>query len=213
MSASEAGLHVPSRAGSLGFRAERGAWAFGWSICGRCRIRLRRPNSPRRARPTRSADSRRSIRPRRACRPRNPANPFGGLVVQGFGSPTHFEIAEREIPLPPVPPADLRSRTKRAPLPPRRPSDFARPAEPEPTVRGPPGSRRRRTPTPGRGARRIRSPFRRRFRPRHAGQDAGTESWPTRRLRRLAPASANSRSPDAAAQPRAAADSAVSCAA
>jgi hypothetical protein len=60
-------------------------------------------------------------------------NPFGGLVVQGFGSTTHFEIAEREVPLPPVPPTDLRSQDDGAPLPPRRPSDLNRSAEPPPS--------------------------------------------------------------------------------
>src|ERR1700722_6149474 len=63
----------------------------------------------------------------------NSGNPFGGLVVQGFGSTTHFEIAENQVPLPPVPPADLRSQDEGAPLPPRRPSDFTRLPEPPPS--------------------------------------------------------------------------------
>ena len=63
----------------------------------------------------------------------NSGNPFGGLVVQGFGSTTHFEIAEREVPLPPVPPSDLRSSDEAPPLPPRRPSDFTRSVEPPPS--------------------------------------------------------------------------------
>ncbi len=59
------------------------------------------------------------------------ANPFGALVVKGFGSSTKFDIAEAAAPLPPSPPARLRlSGDDGAPLPPRRPNELTRPAEP-----------------------------------------------------------------------------------
>jgi hypothetical protein len=60
------------------------------------------------------------------------SNPFGDLVLQGFGSPTHFEIAENPAPEPPVPPEGLRAPDDGIPLPPRRPSELAR--EPAPTA-------------------------------------------------------------------------------
>jgi hypothetical protein len=70
------------------------------------------------------------------------ANPFGGLVVKGFGTSVHFEVAERETPpsgnsgesapLPPVPPSDLRSEEEGVPLPPRRPNELLRPTEEAP---------------------------------------------------------------------------------
>ncbi len=64
-----------------------------------------------------------------------PSNPFGGLVVQGFNSPTHFEIAENPAPLPPTAPADLHeSGDDGVPLPPRRPSVLTRAPEAAPSV-------------------------------------------------------------------------------
>jgi hypothetical protein len=58
-------------------------------------------------------------------------NPFGALVMKGFGSSTRFAVAEAPVPLPPSPPADLRpSDEAAAPLPPRRPSALARSDEP-----------------------------------------------------------------------------------
>ena len=56
-------------------------------------------------------------------------NPFGALVVNGFGSSDHFAMAESAAPLPPTAPSNLRSSDD-APLPPRRPSALARTAEP-----------------------------------------------------------------------------------
>ena len=35
-------------------------------------------------------------------RPQADANPFGGLVTKGFGSPSRFQIAESAAPLPPA---------------------------------------------------------------------------------------------------------------
>ncbi len=58
------------------------------------------------------------------------ANPFGALVVKGFGSGAKFDIAEAMAPLPPTPPANLRLSDDGAPLPPRRPNELARTAEP-----------------------------------------------------------------------------------
>ena len=55
-------------------------------------------------------------------------NPFGKLVLKGFGSSASFDIAE--APLPPTPPADLRLLDQAAPLPPRRPSELSRTTEP-----------------------------------------------------------------------------------
>jgi hypothetical protein len=54
-------------------------------------------------------------------------NPFGALVMKGFGSSARFEIAEAPVPVPPPPPAELRSpEDEAAPLPPRRPTVLAR---------------------------------------------------------------------------------------
>jgi hypothetical protein len=70
--------------------------------------------------------------------PAKPAvNPFGALVVQGFGSSDRFAMVEGSAPMPPEPPADLRSPADQiAPLPPRRPTLFTRqaPAPEPPTV-------------------------------------------------------------------------------
>jgi hypothetical protein len=64
--------------------------------------------------------------------PRPAVNPFGALVVNGFGSSSRFEIAEAPVPLPPTAPADLRtSGDEAAPLPPRRPSALASLEAPE----------------------------------------------------------------------------------
>ncbi len=61
-----------------------------------------------------------------------PGNPFGVMVLQGFGSSDRFAMVESPAPEPPVPPADLRaSPDERAPLPPRRPTELARTAEPD----------------------------------------------------------------------------------
>ena len=54
-------------------------------------------------------------------------NPFGALVLKGFGSTAHFDIAEAPVPVPPAPPADLRPADEEAaPMPPRRPTALAR---------------------------------------------------------------------------------------
>jgi hypothetical protein len=63
------------------------------------------------------------------------ANPYGELVPPQIAPDVRAELAEREVPLPPVPPADLRPSSEGVPLPPRRPSDLARaPAEPSAPV-------------------------------------------------------------------------------
>jgi hypothetical protein len=60
------------------------------------------------------------------------ANPYGALVTQGFGSSDRFgfAIAEAPVPVPPVPPADLRPALDESgvPLPPRRPGALAHPS-------------------------------------------------------------------------------------
>jgi len=59
------------------------------------------------------------------------ANPFGALVLQGFGSSDRFAMVESAAPLPPEPPADLRASPEDStPMPPRRPTELARPASP-----------------------------------------------------------------------------------
>ena len=64
--------------------------------------------------------------------PQPAANPFGALVMKGFGSTARFDIAEAPVPVPPPPPADLRSvEDEAAPLPPRRPTVLARLEAPE----------------------------------------------------------------------------------
>lgn len=59
-------------------------------------------------------------------KPAPEANPFGGLVTKGFGSNARFQIAEAPVPVPPVPPADLRPNLDAdgVPLPPRRPNQL-----------------------------------------------------------------------------------------
>ena len=62
------------------------------------------------------------------------ANPFGGLVLQGFNSSARFAVAEVEPPTPPVAPRDLRDGDDSAPTPPRRPSSLGRAPEPAPSA-------------------------------------------------------------------------------
>jgi hypothetical protein len=87
--------------------------------------------------------------------PAKPANPFGALVVNGFGASDRF--AAVEPPRPPEPPADLRAPAEEsAPLPPPRPSALARveptPAEPASQAEASPqvaGQAPKPAPTPG----------------------------------------------------------------
>jgi hypothetical protein len=87
-------------------------------------------------------------------------NPFGALVVQGFGSSDRFAMVESSVPVPPPAPADLRSAPPEdiAPLPPRRPTLLSRPTlTPEPptvaraeaTPEAAPPEAARPTPSPG----------------------------------------------------------------
>ena len=69
--------------------------------------------------------------------PQPVANPFGALVMKGFGSTARFDVAE--APMPPPPPADLRpAGDDSAPLPPRRPTVLARLESPRVEVSPPP---------------------------------------------------------------------------
>jgi len=75
--------------------------------------------------------------------PQSFASLFGALVTEGFGSSARFDIVEAPIPLPPSPPADLRSTDEAAaPLPPRRPTVLARLEAPEPEARSRPSASR-----------------------------------------------------------------------
>ncbi|HXT05484.1 MAG TPA: tlde1 domain-containing protein [Roseiarcus sp.] len=73
--------------------------------------------------------------------PQAVANPFGALVIKGFGSAARFDIAEAPVPLPPAPPADLRPiEEAAAPLPPRRPTVLASLEAPEADARSRPSA-------------------------------------------------------------------------